>query len=178
MLQATAAGYPLAQLSPRRLRHNRAAAGAPPAWPCPRLGPPPSPVLSAQEAQPHPKPSQRRLPGAPSRRRAPGPPHLVRRHGTRRAHRAEGGGPGAPHASSRARSPERRSRQHAGCPLGWWRPQGRCHGPAARAQRGQREPARATARHRCVPSRAGVAIGAPGPGLGALGLRDPGLFRS
>ena len=120
----------------------------------------------------------RPLPRACSRRRPPiRPPHLELRRRARGAHGAEGGGPGAPHASSRPGPPERRSGQHAGS---CWRrrsSQGRGNGAAARAQRGQREPARATARHRSVPS-GGVSIRTPGFALSSLRVPCSGTFRS
>jgi hypothetical protein len=88
-------------------------------------------------------------------------PHLVLRRGARGAHGAEGGGPRPPHASNRPRAPESRVGKHSGSRWGRRRSQGRGNGAAAGTQRGQREPARATTRHRSVPS-CGAAIRCPG----------------
>lgn len=119
----------------------------------------------------------RTLTPACSRRRPPIPAHLVLRRGARGAHGAEGSGPRAPHASSRPRPSERRSGQHAGSGRRRRRSQSRGNGTAAGTQRGQREPARATARHHSVPS-GDAAVRTPG--FAPSPLRDPcsGTFRS
>lgn len=116
----------------------------------------------------------RALPIACSRHRRP--PHLVLR-GARGAHGAERGGPGPPHASSGPGPPECRSRQHAWSRWRRRRSQSRGNRTAAGAQRGQREPARATGRHHSVPS-GSTAIRTPGSTPSPLRVPCSGTFRS
>lgn len=188
LLHLSVTQNPCSKKASRASLHPTVALTLSPNCPATRPCPPPSPAHSARWA---PMPcAKAAAPGpsleAPHRPQPPAcsrgrPPihaaHLVLRRGARGAHGAEGGGPGAPHASGRPWPPERRSGQHAGSRWRRRRSQGRGNGAATRTQRRQREPARATARHRSVPSGA-VAIRAPDSVSSPL--RDPcsGTFRS